>query len=205
MLSDVASNLQIVEAIQNVKPNWPPLDETTGEEVVTEGLVAEEADILKVGAGGSVIMPDNDVPDPPVDFDQEDKKDGDKAAELARSIKVEFNAADIKFWFAELEDEMLVATVNSQWLKKSVLQRNLPVKQKEDVKAYLTLPKSEAGNKIYYDIKQSLVRIYAPRPQDSYAKSLSRTMTGLPSQLGYQIIDDICKKPQKLVGCCCGV
>ena len=28
-------------------------------------------------------------------------------------------------------------------------------------------------------------------------------MTGLPSQLGYQIVDDICKKPQKLVGCCC--
>ena len=28
-------------------------------------------------------------------------------------------------------------------------------------------------------------------------------MTGLPSQLGYQIIDDICKKTNKLDGCCC--
>ena len=28
-------------------------------------------------------------------------------------------------------------------------------------------------------------------------------MTGLPSQLGYQIINDICKKSTKLDGCCC--
>ena len=28
-------------------------------------------------------------------------------------------------------------------------------------------------------------------------------MTGLPSQLGYQIIGDICKKPTRLDGCCC--
>ena len=28
-------------------------------------------------------------------------------------------------------------------------------------------------------------------------------MTGLPSQLGYQIINDVCKKPVKLEGCCC--
>ena len=28
-------------------------------------------------------------------------------------------------------------------------------------------------------------------------------MVGLPSQLGLQIIDDICQKPDKLSGCCC--
>ena len=28
-------------------------------------------------------------------------------------------------------------------------------------------------------------------------------MVGLPSQLGQQIINDICKKPKKLQGCCC--
>ena len=156
-----------------------------------------------VSANGVAVMAgENDQPEA-VDFDVENKADGEKAADLARSIKVEFNPGDIKFWFSELEDEMLVATVNSQWLKKSVLQRNLPVKQKEDVKAFLTLPKSEAGATIYRDIKMALIRIYAPRPQDSYNKALTRTMVGLPSQLGYQIVDDICKKPNKLVGCCC--
>ena len=28
-------------------------------------------------------------------------------------------------------------------------------------------------------------------------------MVGLPSQLGYQLINDVCKAPQKLVNCCC--
>ena len=96
-----------------------------------------------------------------------------------------------------------MASVGKQWLKKTVLQRNLPVKQKEDVKALLTLQKAEAGNNIYFRIKTELIRIYAPKPQDAYRKALGRTMTGLPSQLGYQVINDICKKPTKLDGCCC--
>ena len=84
-----------------------------------------------------------------------------------------------------------------------MLSRNLPIKQKEDVKALLTLPQTEAGNQIYFNIKSELIRIYAPKPQDSYKKALTRTMTGLPSQLGYQILDDICKKAVKLDNCCC--
>ena len=98
---------------------------------------------------------------------------------------------------------MEMASVGKQWLKKTVLQRNLPVKQKEDVKALLTLQKAEAGNNIYFRIKSELIRIYAPKPQDAYRKALGRTMTGLPSQLGYQVVNDICKKPTKLDGCCC--
>ena len=143
-------------------------------------------------------------PPPPtmVNIDVEDAADGDKATDLARSIKVEFDANDIKFWFVQLEDEMVMASVKSQWLKKTVLQRNLPVKQKEDVKAMLSLPKESAGS-IYKSIKTELIRIYAPKPADSYRKALVRTMVGLPSQLGYQIVDDICKKAKKLDGCCC--
>ena len=138
-----------------------------------------------------------------VNYDIEDKDDGEKAADQARHIKLEFDSSDIRFWFAQLEDEMVLATIGKQWLKKTVLQRNLPVKQKEDVKSLLTLQKAEAGDDIYYRIKNELIRIYAPKPQVSYRKALGRTMTGLPSQLGAQIIDDICKKPVKLVGCCC--
>ena len=36
-----------------------------------------------------------------------------------------------------------------------------------------------------------------------YRKALNRQMVGLPSQLGYQIVNDICKKPVKLSGGCC--
>ena len=145
----------------------------------------------------------NDSANMVVDFDQANTDNGDKAQDLARSVKVEFAASDIRFWFGELEAEMLMANIGKQWLKKTVLQRNLPTKQKEDVKALLTLTETQAGEDIYYRIKQELIRIYAPKPKDSYVKALSRTMVGLPSQLGNQLVDDICKKAVKLDGCCC--
>ena len=59
------------------------------------------------------------------------------------------------------------------------------------------------GNDIYLKIKTELLRIYSEKPLDSYKKALTRQMTGLLSQLGYQIINDICTKTTKLDGCCC--
>ena len=138
-----------------------------------------------------------------VDFDAENGVDGEKAQDHARHIKMDFDQSDVKFWFSQLEAEMEMGDIKSQWLKKTVLQRNLPNKQREDVKSYLLLPKTQAGNEIYLNIKNRLIKIYAPKPSDSYNKALTRAMVGLPSQLGLQIIDDICRKPTKLEGCCC--
>ena len=65
--------------------------------------------------------PDN-MPNPhQVNFDMEDKEDGDKAAENARHIKIEFDPTNIKFWFVQLEDEMLMANIKRQRLKRPVL------------------------------------------------------------------------------------
>ena len=85
------------------------------------------------------------MPDPPaaaVDYAAEEKADGANSQSEARSIKIEWDPSDVKFWFSQLEGEMLMASVGSQWLKKTILQRNLPSKQKEDVKAYLSLTNS---------------------------------------------------------------
>ena len=136
-------------------------------------------------------------------FETENGADGAKASELGRQIKVEFSASDIRFWFAEIEAEMTMATIKSQWMKKTVLQRNLPTRQKEDVKSLLILNQVQAGTDIYLKLKNELLRIYAPKAKDSYCKALSRTMVGLPSQLGNQLVDDVCKKADKLNGCCC--
>ena len=174
-----------------------------GSAIVFEDSEEEIEGHIVGGPSGCSNKADN-MPDPvTVDFDREEKVDGEKAQDLARSIKVEFTATDINFWFSQLEDEMLLAGVGSQWLKKTILQRNLPVRQKEDVKGFLTLPKTAAGAHIYLDIKLELIRIYAPKPMESYKKALTRTMVGLPSQLGHQLVDDICKKPVKMEGCCC--
>ena len=176
-------------------------DNSVNEEVEEFGLVVGE------------YPPGEDCQIPPVlqqdqaaamvNFDMEDKDEGEKSQDLARHIKVDFDVNDIKFWFSQLEDEMELASIGKQWLKKTVLQRILPVKQKEDVKSFLTLQKAYAGDHIYHDIKTALIRTYALKPQDSYRRALTRTMVGLPSQLGYQIVDDVCKKPSKMDGCCC--
>ena len=210
--------------------NWNPLNPPVNQVSSDEEHHYESADEINpdllvspnrphqspTASPGALLIPDS----PPIDevlaaagqqlaaamaanYDTLDTADGDKAADYARSVRVEFDPSDIKFWFAQLEDEMTVAAIGSQWLKKTVLQRNLPLKQKEDVKALLTLQKVEAGADIYLRIKNELIRIYAPKPQDSYRRALTRTMTGLPSQLGSQIVDDVCKKSVKLDGCCC--
>ena len=100
-----------------------------------------------------------------MDFDAENGLDGERAQELARHIRVEFEPNDVNFWFSQLEGELIIASVNSQWMKKTVLQRNLPNKVKEDVKAYLELPRTAAGNLIYLEVKREILRIYAPKPQ----------------------------------------
>ena len=174
--------------------------EADATEEVVEGHIAGAAGGADLGAeveeGGPGLAA-------MTDFDAENGVDGDRAQEHARAIKVEFSATNIGFWFAELEGEMVMASVKSQWLKRTVLQRNLPTKQKEDVMSLLTLSKTQGGDDIYLRIKTELMRIYSQKPCDSYKKALSRQMTGLPSQLGYQIINDICKKATKLDGCCC--
>ena len=167
----------------------------------SDGEVVDEGHVVG-GPEGTAVKADN-MPPVVVDFELENLEDGAEAQSQARHIKIEFEPNDVKFWFSQLEAEMLMATVKSQWLKKTILQRNLPNKQREDVKAYLILTQAEAGDTIYKDIKDELIRLYSPKPQDSYLKALSREMTGLPSQLGTQIIDDICKKTKKLEGCCC--
>ena len=179
-----------------------------GTESVVEGHIVETPNNNKVLADNSEESEADDSAAVEeqvavmVNIDSENVDDGEKAPEHARAIKVEFDANDIKFWFVQLEDEMTMASVKSQCLKKTVLQRNLPLKQKEDVKELLSTPKEGAGL-IYKKIKTELLRIYAQKPCDTYRKALTRTMVGLPSQLGYQIVNDICKKATKLDGCCC--
>ena len=60
------------------------------------------------------------------DFETENGADGAKASELGRQIKVEFSVTDIRFWFAEIEAEMTMASIKSQWLKRCVSVKNFP-------------------------------------------------------------------------------
>ena len=200
MLQDAANNLQLVEAVQAVVPNWPPLGEVSGEETV-EGVVVQVADNLKVCAEGEAV----EMPDPVVepDFEDEDGQDGASAIDHSRTLKIEFDPSEVSFWFTQLENEMYTCSVKSQWLKRCVLVKNLPSKVQSDVKSLLELKKSACPPLIYKKVKEEILRLHAPKEEDSFKKALSRVLVGLPSQLGEQLVNDVCKNPVRLsCGCC---
>ena len=145
------------------------------------------------------------MPDPPavVDFEDENVQNGAKALEYSRTLVMPFNKTDIAFWFTQIENEMFTCEIKSQWMKRVVLVKNLPPEVQNDVKSLLVLKQSEAPPDIYKQVKKELLRIHAPKEEDKYKKALGRVLTGLPSQLGQQLINDICDKSQKLsCGCC---
>ena len=60
--------------------------------------VRREQQRLAAAAGhNQAVMPDA------VDYDAENGADGDKAQDLARSIKIDFEPNDVVFWFSQLE------------------------------------------------------------------------------------------------------
>ena len=138
-----------------------------------------------------------------VDFQDENGQDGPKAIEFTRTLKIEYDPSEVDFWFIQIENEMYTCEVKSQWLKRCVLVKNLPPKVQADVKQWLIIKQSEAPEDIYKQIKQEVLRLHAPKEDETYKKALGRVLTGLPSQLGQQLLHDVCSKPQKLsCGCC---
>ena len=73
----------------------------------------------------------------------------------------------------------------------------------DEVKSLLSLDEDEQGETPYLDLKSELLKIYKPRPEDTFAKAMSRVLVGKPSTLGKQIINDFCKCPKKLTSPCC--
>ena len=166
-----------LKAILDIAPDIFEGEEACTDEVAQE--ILEETD----------TMPDDDAVQ--IDFEDENAKDGDKALDYTRTLKLEYNASEVEFWFTQLENEMYTCEVKSQWLKRCVLVKNLPAKIQNDVKALLILPKSAAPTDLYKRIKTEILRIHAPKKEDTFKKALSRVLVGLPSQLGQDLINDM--------------
>ena len=96
-----------------------------------EGSEVSEADIAQ-------ILDDTDQNEVEMtEFDEENGTDGEKAMEKLGAIKCPFNKADVDFWFAELESQLEVINVKSQWTKKVALQMLLPIEIKTEIKSLL--------------------------------------------------------------------
>ena len=149
------------------------------------------------------ILDDSDM----ADFDVENETDGKSALDKLGSVKCDFSKDDIEFWFTELESQLEIIEVKSQWTKRIALQRFLPAEIKQEVKSLLLVQKAQSGTDIYKRIKTELINLFGSKPEDSYIKAKNRVMTGKPSQLGKLLVDDICKdcKVKLAAGCCAKV
>ena len=137
------------------------------------------------------------------DFDAENGVDGASALTDLKAVQCPFLKDDIEFWFSQLETQLEVIEIKSQWMKRIAVQRFLPADIQSEVKSLLSLAKTAAGNNIYFRIKQELIELFGQKPEDSYNRAKNRVMSGKPSQLGKALVEDICKKDKKLDGCCC--
>ena len=57
----------------------------------------------------------NESDDTMADFETENGTDGDKAMDKLGTVKCEFSKEDIEFWFSELESQLEVIEIKSQW------------------------------------------------------------------------------------------
>ena len=138
-----------------------------------------------------------------MDFEAENGVDGAKALE---KLGCAFSKDNIDFWFTELESQLEVIEVKSQWTKRIALQRFLPAEVKQDIKTLLKIQKANAGDDIYKRIKTELINLFGAKPEDAHIRAKNTVMTGKPSQLGKALVDDICKCDVKLSAkCCAGV
>ena len=171
-----------------------------------QDLLNIDPDIL-TGASADII-PEDEVErllDIMADFDRENGEDGDKAMEKLSTVVCPFSQEDLDFWFSELEGQLEMILIKSQWSKRMALQRLLPIEIKEEVKTLLRLSKTQAGTDIYFKIKQELLDLFGKKQEDDYNRAKNRKLgSGKPSQLGKKLIDDLCHQEKKLDGCCCG-
>ena len=177
------------EAFQELLNIDPDILTGAGDEILTDEQIEELLEI-----------------DNMADFESENGTDGEKAMDKLGAVKCDFDKADIEFWFSELEGQLEVIEVKAQWTKRTALQRFLPMEIKNEVKSLLKLTKTQSGDDIYKRIKAELIDLFGSKPEEAYIKAKGRVMTGKPSQLGKQLIEDLCTCTPKLASkCCCRI
>ena len=193
-LEAVAQTLKNVGHTPLFKPKFEAEDE---DEEVVEGLV------VGVPVGSKVKADPPNQPIRMVNYDQQNEADEAGAIQNARDVKLPFNKHDVKLWFSLVESKMQFAGLKNQWSKRRVLIQLIPTEFHSDFRQYLQMQEDEAGNDSYYTLKKAIIKQFGPKKADNFDKAISRVMTGTPSQLGRQILADICPAVRPLNGCHC--
>ena len=86
------------------------MPETQAERAAREAAEAEQERLRQEQAAAAAAGE--------IDFEDENGRDGDKAIEYTRTLKLEFATDEVEFWFTQIETEMYTCGVKSQWLKR---------------------------------------------------------------------------------------
>ena len=135
---------------------------------------------------------------PPAVVNFEDENGADDASALQNACRnlerFTWDQNDIKFTFQKLEIKMSAVGVKKQYTKFQVLATVIPKLVEDEVKSMLTKQEAEfPENNAYKKLKQRILKIFGPKPEDSISRALNRVLTGLPSQLARALVNDICK------------
>ena len=137
-----------------------------------------------------------------VNFDQENGTDPEGVHTKFQNVEQEWDHTDVPYWLQQLEMQLELSGVKSQWLKRLIAQKQFPQEIQKELKWILSKNKEQAGNTAYYDLKVELLKKYGPKKGSAYKQARQLVLIGKPSHLAKQLIDLLCKRQPPLQGCC---
>ena len=166
------------------------------EEVVAEGFVTGAEAVTENAAENRVARMPN--------YDALDGVDDDKAMQNATAAlrNFKFMADDLTFFFQQLEIKMKSNGVKKNFTKLELLTQVLPVHVINGIKPILRRQEDEFPAKdAYLQAKKEVMRLFGPSEESHLQRAMSRVLSGKPSQLANDLINDMCE--HELEGCCC--
>ena len=137
-------------------------------------------------------------------FEEENGTDGADALSkaIAALAKHTWEPNDPCFWFNQAEIKMQQAGVKKQFTKLQALSTCLPREVMEDIKPFLRKKENDFPNKdAYLQTKNHILDVFGQGVDAAFDRAMARVLTGKPSQLARQLVDDLCD--HELDGCCC--
>ena len=152
---------------------------------------------------GHPDLPDYDD-DVMTDFDAINGTDPQEAVGKISTVKVAWNEAAVEYFFFELENQMELINLQSQWLKRVILANNLPETVKNELMTTLKKTKTQAPTNVYKVLKDKILALFGPKEGDKYEKALQLQLNGKPSALAKQLAELLCKcdPPLSEQNCC---
>ena len=139
-------------------------------------------------------------PPPPHNFEDINGQDGPEVMGKVGSVKIPWDE-DVEYFFFDLENQMEMINVQSQWVKRSILANNLPNHIRAEVKDTLKKVRAQVGPTVYKDIKVKVIKLYGRKVGENFERASQRLLLDKPSKLAKELVEDLCKCEDPLKCC----